>query len=107
MAIFTKQKKCSNCKKYVTYEVSSLPESCPYCSSLFWNKPNEERILFNLQKEYSNKNQIPFMERLKSKNRYLSFFYNKVKKASPLLSFRHKKESNEFQLDKDFLYINS
>ena len=92
MAIFTKQKKCSNCKKYVTYEVSSLPESCPYCSSLFWNKPNEERILFNLQKEYMDSGRN--VDLLDPMYRHLIFYSGNIIKS--ILRNKHILPQEEF-----------
>lgn len=92
MAISTKQKKCSNCKKYITYEVSSMPENCPNCSSLFWNKPNEERILFNLQKEYLDSGRK--IERLDPMYRHLIFYAGNIIKS--ILRNKHILPQEEF-----------
>lgn len=48
-----------------------------------------ELELFNIEKQYTYKKDIPFYERLKSKNRYLSFLYGKWKKLCSIINPNH------------------
>jgi hypothetical protein len=47
----TLEKECRACKLLIVYSEVS-PEACPHCHETFWNKPGDERRLFQLQKSF-------------------------------------------------------
>lgn len=63
-----KTKICSACEESIDYPWGKMPSSCPACGALYWDKPRDERVLFELQDEF-------FQER---SNRTLGKIYERL-----------------------------
>lgn len=47
-------RECSCCGKPVEFAFRHKPDKCPYCGSVYWDKPRDEYKLFMLQDEFLN-----------------------------------------------------
>lgn len=45
-------KPCINCNRQIIWERGNKPLICPFCSEKYWDKPEDERNLFQLQDTY-------------------------------------------------------
>lgn len=65
-----------------------------------------ELEIFNIEKKYANKNELPFYESLNSNNKYIDFIFNKIKWVLRSLNKNHYIEK-QLSFDKKFLDIES
>lgn len=65
-----------------------------------------ELEIFDIEKNYTSKKEIPFYVNLVSKNRYLNFIYNKIKWIYKRFDPNYHIEK-QFNFDKDFFHISN
>jgi len=83
--------KCYKCKSKFTYDKKGIPDACPECNYMYWwFKPEKERALFILQKDYLKSNKNP---------KYLSKMYEPLKEYIRIILL--KKLKNKKILTKD------